>query len=407
VGKTGAGKSKLLNEILGDHRIFKSQTGIESCTDKVECSEWRVVKSKIETTTTTTAAAANRTSREVSYELMAFDTPGIGDTLGRSKQFLNDIAETIKIWPLNLLIILVEYGRLDVGLYNNLEVMRECLNELSQYSSMLVVNKVPTERALERKRRQGEQVPNRDELLNETFAKLSQALGNEFTFKIFLENEDNSQDAEAFNRKQYDFVRQLIFSRNFHLNVFRVKTWDEIVDFYREESQTDREVQRQLEELVREAEAKLDKLEFDIADIKYSFLDNRDKLTGHLPGDLVEFVTHFECHLTREKYYELLSRYSSEFVHSLQIRMNVALDNDDEEAMTRAHAIPTELLWEYFFRTEVDDKLMKLSARRTLYLIELSRCQGSIEEREKMLNDKKAKIARLENALVNPNQGQD
>ena len=48
VGKTGAGKSKLLNELLGDNRIFKSQTGIESCTDKVECSEWRVVKSKID-----------------------------------------------------------------------------------------------------------------------------------------------------------------------------------------------------------------------------------------------------------------------------------------------------------------------------------------------------------------------
>jgi predicted GTPase len=52
---------------------------------------------------------------ETCFQLTAFDTPGIGDSQGRSKQFLNEIAQTIKTTPLNLIIILVEYGKLDVG----------------------------------------------------------------------------------------------------------------------------------------------------------------------------------------------------------------------------------------------------------------------------------------------------
>ena len=45
VGKTGAGKSKLLNEIL-DKTIFKTSASIESCTSKVESSGYKNVKYK-------------------------------------------------------------------------------------------------------------------------------------------------------------------------------------------------------------------------------------------------------------------------------------------------------------------------------------------------------------------------
>ena len=54
---------------------------------------------------------------EISFKLKAIDTTGIGDTEGRSKKFLNQIAQTIKTKPLNLIIILVDFGKLDTGVY--------------------------------------------------------------------------------------------------------------------------------------------------------------------------------------------------------------------------------------------------------------------------------------------------
>ena len=119
VGKTGAGKSKLLNDIL-ERRIFLSSADTTSCTTRVEISEWEDVRCNINTNI--------ENLREVSFKLKAIDTPGLADSQGRSKQFLNEIAQTIRATPLNLIIILVEYGRFDDGLYGNLEVVSECLN---------------------------------------------------------------------------------------------------------------------------------------------------------------------------------------------------------------------------------------------------------------------------------------
>ena len=171
VGKTGAGKSKVLNELLcrnHDSHIFISSADTESCTNKIDSNEWKRVYFNIDE------------NNEISFELKAFDTPGIGDSKGRSIEFLNKIAQTIKETPLNLIIILVEYGKFDTGLYSNLEVLRECLNDLSQSSSMLIINKVPTEKSLVKKRKNGEMIRNRQEVLDETFIKLSNALGTTF-----------------------------------------------------------------------------------------------------------------------------------------------------------------------------------------------------------------------------------
>ena len=39
VGKTGAGKSKVLNDLIGEN-VFKSSIDVESCTDIVKPSDW-------------------------------------------------------------------------------------------------------------------------------------------------------------------------------------------------------------------------------------------------------------------------------------------------------------------------------------------------------------------------------
>ena len=100
VGKMGVGKSKLLNELLGEN-FFPTSAALKLKTTEIT-SIGRLVKFKLE-------------DREISYYLNAIDTPGLADTKDRSKVSLNKIAETIKTTPLNLIIVLVEYGRMDTG----------------------------------------------------------------------------------------------------------------------------------------------------------------------------------------------------------------------------------------------------------------------------------------------------
>ena len=60
----------------------------------------------------------------------------------------------------------------------------------------------------------------------------------------------------------------------------------------------------------------------------------------------------------------------------------------------------------YFYtdKKNIDEKLNDLGASRTQLKKELEKCKCSIHERKLMLEEKKAKIKRLENALVNPIQ---
>ena len=120
------GKSKLLNKLI-DKNIFLSSFS-QSCTNKVKSSNWRRVTFKSKTN-----------NRECSFELNAYDTPGIADSQGQTKRILNEITQTIKTTALNLNIVLVEYGRMDTNAYNNCEILGKCLNGM--YESMLIVNK--------------------------------------------------------------------------------------------------------------------------------------------------------------------------------------------------------------------------------------------------------------------------
>lgn len=138
---------------------------------------------------------------------------------------------------------------------------------------MLIVNKVPTEKYLERKRKKGEEVPNRNEVMNDMFEKLSLALGNEFKFKIFLENEDLDDDS---NVEKYDLIRKIIYTRTLYLNTSKVKTWNKIVEFYTSEIEKDQKaLNRQMKEFEEELKNRLDKIDLDISDL---FKDEKHQL---------------------------------------------------------------------------------------------------------------------------------
>ena len=103
IGRTGGGKSYFLNE-LQDANNFESSSSQESCTGQISvCSApINVIINEVNI-------------KNVTLKLNAFDTPGIADSKGRSKEFLNAIAQTIRNHPFNLLIILVEYGKHDTS----------------------------------------------------------------------------------------------------------------------------------------------------------------------------------------------------------------------------------------------------------------------------------------------------
>ena len=373
IGKTGAGKSKFLNDLI-EKNVFKSSASIESCSGEIESISKKV-------STRLWSPKNPKIEQEILFDLKVIDTPGIADSQGRSKQFLNEIAKTIKTTPLNLIIVLVEYGRFDTGLYGNLEVLNECLNGMSQSSSMLIVNKVPTEKTLERKRKKGEECRERKIVLDETYKELSHALGIKFKFKFFLENDDTNE-AELFNLEQCNLIRRVILTRNSLLKSSRVKTWDDILNFYTNSIMTNQESKNQMNELKREIEDKLDKVEYDIADIKYPFLDLiKEK-------NLMEYarIVAFECKLQRDEYKKGM-KYSS---HEHLILTVNEYDNSIENQID--------------FCKGIEEKLKHLDLKRNELKIELSKCQHSLEEQNKILEEKRTKLIRLENNLVNPYQ---
>ena len=459
VGKTGAGKSKLLNDLLCDideDAIFTSSADIKSCTDKVKSSEFIKVKYMSE----------EKESKDYEFELKGIDTPGIGDSQGRSREFLNDIAQTIRETPLNMIIILVEFGKIDTGLYNNLEILRESLNDLSQSSSMLIINKVPTKKYLDNKRKKREIVPDKETMLAEAFQKLSTALGSSFKYQLFLENDD---DDVEINAKKYNFIKQIIHSCGSLMNVSQIKTWNEIFATYSAEISrlSDQEVNDQMNKLKAELKDKLDKIEFDIADIKYPFLDYISRLdarNGSLDrrifSNLLELrsrvETEFDCSITEEAYMErknvstfyiikrvvrnsitpnnvsnvigVTAGYLKENIAKISSVVVAAVTADTTTAAAVATTAATVSMpvaigfaavyssfligfagTMYFFYKENQDiieKLNELDQRRKTVTSELSECEGSIEEQKTMLKEKRDKIIRLENALVNPIQSQ-
>ena len=82
IGKTGAGKSNLLNKILDCYNnAFRVSYSVESVTSQIETAQSIIeIDDRDE-----------EESFKVRFRLQAFDTPGIADSKGRSKKILNEM----------------------------------------------------------------------------------------------------------------------------------------------------------------------------------------------------------------------------------------------------------------------------------------------------------------------------
>jgi len=282
--------------------------------------------------------------------------------------------------------------------YANLEELRECLNGMSQSKSMLIINKVPTEKTLEQKRKKGEECRDRKEVLNEMFKAISNAFGGKFKYELFLENED-LEGAEENNKEQYNLIKIFTFFRYSCVNTQMVRTWDEIVTFYNTEI-SDQSLSNQLNEMKLDFENKLEKIEYDIADYKHSFhiINIHNKLSYKYASDnniilfdpkITKFISNFECCLTQEEY---------EHVSESLSMKNITISSEYMQRVVPGFIPPLD------WSRKIEEDLNKLGEKRTSLKHQLAKCQGKIDEQKKLVEEQKAKIIRLENALVNPNQ---
>jgi hypothetical protein len=339
---------------------------------------------------------ADKFKTKISYNLKCFDTPGLADSKGRSKEFLNQIAETMQRNPFNQIIILVEYNRLDTGLYNNLEVLHECLNDLPDSSTMLIVNKVPTKRALENKQKRGESVPSREMELEITYEQITRALGNTFSNVMFLENDEYESDINDL--KYNDIRRQLWSSKLF--NAKNVKTWDQILEFYEKDIKelTEKEMEIKRKNLISNIEQKLNNVEFEIAHIKYPCL------YGLKDTDSVnKFVYKFECKYTEEEYLDLISE---------DKHLPFFFDkNGDYKSTSRAllflALLPFTASYCIFMGIKEEltseKRLTRLGEKRDELKLELNEFKPSIDSLKARITLLREKIIRLESALINKN----
>jgi GTPase SAR1 family protein len=414
VGKTGVGKSKICNKILNEVKHFRVAKITESFTDEISYHVKEV--------------AFKHESGDIPFMLKVFDTPGLDDSRGRSKQFLNEIALTILKEPLNMIIVIVEYEKFSTSIQNNLEVLRECLNDLSQSSSMLIINKVPLETILKKKLNEGEVVPDREKVLEETFEKYSKALGCSFKYQFFLENHDYDDD---INEKRYNAIKEVIFNCSSFIDTANVRTWDQVVETYEKDrsSVSEQELNESMSKEAAYITDKLSKIEFDIADIKYPFLNSKNKIAT-LFNEHKVFVESFKCEMSKENYLQKKNfnwkKVAMDVSASVSVGGSIVASIGEVGAsigevgasiglaldpvvgavgiafglINLGYKAGKKLATTYISCQNITENLAKLGDKRAELIEELSECQGSFDKQKKRLEERKAKIISLESALV-------
>jgi len=259
-----------------------------------------------------------------------------------------------------------------------------------------------------------EEVLDRKVVLEETFKELSKALGITFKYEFYLEAE-GLEGAPANNDKQYELIRRIICNCSSHLDASRVRTWTEIKDWYDQDIDKldDETVKMKTNQLKEDLEDKLDKVEFDIADIKYPFLKSKlEKLiflislassSNPSTPDILkvfEFISNFECNLSEKEYEKIKlieqtnSNVNWEF---LKIAGSVAWSN---RFLFLPISILVDDLIDFLKKEMIQKKLKDLDIYRTDLREELENCKSSMKKQKEMLEEKRKTIIRLEATLV-------
>ncbi|CAF0960395.1 unnamed protein product [Adineta steineri] len=250
IGPAGAGKSWLGNELLKNRQAFQSSASTESVT------------AAIHEETNTIILKDNKR-----LILTVVDTPGVGDTKGRSHDFMDHIVTNIKTKGANMLLIVLPYGRLVKGLKNNLLALKECINGFYDLSTVLIINQMPSEYQLQRN--------NPPQTLGEMEDKAKTDFADILKMKssatnIFIQTQTSENvDFNNLIENMYDVI---VHSTSVSSDILR--TWTETLNYYEgilggktsAKESFDNEIARKRDRLARLEQ------------------DQKASLTGHLVG---------------------------------------------------------------------------------------------------------------------------
>lgn len=260
IGPTGAGKSWLGNALLNNPTAFVSSSSTSSVTDKI-----------LESSNLITLPDKKR------LDLTIVDTPGIGDTKGRSHKFVDEIVTHMRKYETNMLFIVVRYGRVDVGVQKYLKALKECINGFYELSTVLIINNVPTERRLAKS-----SPPERYE---DVAAQAVKDYGDNFsTGQIpltILVQSNIDEDEEKFKELITNLYGAIVKSTKIPQEILR--TWTETLQYYSGIIQGTISTQQALNDQIKREQDKLSRLQAD--------LESRKKGAGWaLVGQVASFA---------------------------------------------------------------------------------------------------------------------
>lgn len=109
--------------------------------------------------------------------------------------------------------------------------------------------------------------------------------------------------------KERNSIRGIIFSIAFHLDASKVRTWNEICEFYSKDIKelTNEEINDKMTVLLSDLENRFGKIELDKANLKYPFIvfvKSSNSLFLNRIEHLKNEVSNFECKITKEENFE-------------------------------------------------------------------------------------------------------
>ncbi|CAF1225620.1 unnamed protein product [Adineta steineri] len=207
IGPTGAGKSWLANQLL-NRKAFKSAASTKSITNTINEATNEIILED------------NKT-----LKLTVVDTPGIGDTQGRSDKIMDDIVTNIRTHEPNMLLIVLPYGRIDTGLQNKILALNECINGYYESSTLFIMNQIPSDYQLE----ENDPPQTLKDVICEAhddFAKNLKLKTLAITIFIQTQREKNN-DLKKLMKIMYDTI---VHSTN--VPPKELRTWTETLDYY-------------------------------------------------------------------------------------------------------------------------------------------------------------------------------
>jgi GTPase SAR1 family protein len=239
VGPTGAGKSRLANKLLNS-KSFKVSSSSQSCTQN--CIEQ--------------SASIPLSKAGSVLNLTIIDTPGLGDTQGKSHQMTDEIIKCMRGGAVDMIFIVYSHNKLNTGVQNNLKVLKKCLNGFDDNSTALVLNKIPSAETLN----DDSEHKTVDQLRKEDQEGIEAVLGLKFSNVVYVDDSPKDKFQHAVQQMFGSIIRSKC-----GMNTSELRTWSELIAYYNNIINDTVDAGKALNDRLKHAENQKSRLENDRA----------------------------------------------------------------------------------------------------------------------------------------------